>query len=295
MHIKIFLVGSFMGVKVTETTTIRGLVEIILTKYQAPIEYAKMCTIAAKKGNEYALTLQHNELVINYESYMLFFRIINFFTKEQDIELVHPMYLQLTQLQMHKLIIDNLWLIDQITAYSLAAFQCGIEFGPYSNQQIGFIDNTIKSIISSQFIDKKKHIQQNIIDKWKEYTERGLVENKQKAILNYLQTAAEWVPQFGTYVINCRLLNQDYQVIGIDCFLCVSSNKCMIINQLRQFIINLDWQVVDFQISATDPKRFTIKINKQTFEFQCEQIVGFSKIIEWQRQCTYDTILQIQE
>ncbi|CAL5975982.1 Conserved_hypothetical protein [Hexamita inflata] len=114
MHIKIYLVGSFMGVKVTETTTIRELVEIILTKYQAPIEYAKMCTIAAKKGNEYALTLQHNELVINYESYMLFFRIINFFTKEQDIELVHPMYLQLTQLQMHKLIIDNLWLIDQI-------------------------------------------------------------------------------------------------------------------------------------------------------------------------------------
>ncbi|CAL6015627.1 Conserved_hypothetical protein [Hexamita inflata] len=292
MHLKIYLIGSFMGVKVTEATTVRELVETILARYQVPIEYAKMCTIVAKKGTEYGITLQHSELIQNYQNCILYFRIIQFFGKEL-IEQLNPMYIQMAQLQMHKLVTSSLWLTDQNTACSLAAYQCAIEFGSYNGQQFGFVNNTISTLLSAEFIDKKKQIQQDVINKWKEYSEQGLVETKQKAILNYLHTAAEWVPQFGTYVINCYLLNQDYQVIGTECFLSVAKDKCIVTSLTNQVLAYSDWSDTDLQISPRDSKRFTLKINNKNFEFQCENIVKFQPIIEWQKTQSYNDLISI--
>ncbi|CAL5975880.1 Conserved_hypothetical protein [Hexamita inflata] len=294
MHLKIYYIGSCTGVKITEQTTVKEVVEFVLSKNQVPTEYASMCSIIAKNGKEFGSILSHYEQIIKYQNHALCFRILRFFEREQ-IEQIDPHFLQMAQLQMHRFIIDNLWLTDQMTACNLAAYQCGIEFGQYTNQVYSFLNNTISSLISPIFIDEPKRIQKTIIRKWKEFTETEQIQNIEQAVLNYVLTVAEWIPQFGTYVIGCQLLNQDF-LVGSDCFLSVGGNKCLVQSlQNQQLLVYSDWASLDLKIINGSFKKFNILTNNQKFEFQCDDLLQFQKIIEWQRSCSYDSILCAQQ
>lgn len=96
-------------------------------------------------------------------------------------------FLELLHNQVNKLIVNMNWMADEKTATRLAAYRCGIEFGKYKNQQVGFLTNTLKSIVPKKFAKGK--MEQNVLNIWKEITAVGEVCKHSTAVQSYLFAA----------------------------------------------------------------------------------------------------------
>ncbi|CAL6000443.1 Conserved_hypothetical protein [Hexamita inflata] len=161
MHIKINFSGVFSGVPFEEDSTISHIISYILQKNDVPLSYAQYCVILQVGADKFGYPLSPTDLVRNHQDSALHFRIIRF---PESLDDVDEHFQELMQNQIHKMVISASYWVDQKTAVRLAARVCSAVFGPYHNQQFGFLTKTLSQLVPHQY--SSDEVENYILTEW---------------------------------------------------------------------------------------------------------------------------------